>query len=84
MGEWTSFGGIASQFNHISIVLHLATTESIATASIYDSLLSAHLGALALPRAELYTGIPDFATEFDSPPFDGTAPLQASRRRPSG
>ena len=46
-GAWSSFGGIAAQFNHLSIVLLLATTENIAPALLYDSLLSAHLEELA-------------------------------------
>ena len=43
VGAWSSFGGIASQFAHLSIVLLLATTESVATALIYDALLCANL-----------------------------------------
>ena len=51
-GAWSSFGGIAAQLNHLSIVLHIATTETIGTAVLYDNLLSAHLEELARSRAE--------------------------------
>ena len=47
-------------------MLHLATTEAIATALIYDSLLFAHLEELARSRDELNPRIPDFAAEFAS------------------
>ena len=51
-GAWSSFGGIAAQLNNLSLILHLATTESIAAALLYDGLLSAHLEEMARPRAE--------------------------------
>ena len=60
-GAWSTFGGIAAQFNHLSIVLHLATVENIATALLYDSLLSAHLEELARARAEKSSETVDFA-----------------------
>ena len=50
-GAWTAFGGIAAQLNHLSIVLHIATTEAIGTALTYDSLLKAHSEELARSRA---------------------------------
>ena len=60
-GAWSTFGGIAAQFNHLSIVLQLATVENIASALLYDSLLSSHLEELARARAEKSTEIVDFA-----------------------
>ena len=60
-GAWSSFGGIAAQFNHLSIVLRLATTENIESALLYDSLLSAHLEELARARAERSAETLDFA-----------------------
>ena len=35
-GAWSTFGGLSAQLNHLSIVLHLATTEAIGTALTYD------------------------------------------------
>ena len=66
LGAWASFGGISARSNRLSIVLHLATTESIATALAYDSLLCAHIAELARWRDELNTGIPDFSSDFAS------------------
>ena len=60
-GAWSTFGGIAAQFNHLSIVLHLATVENISSALLYDSLLSAHLEELARARAEKSAEAVDFA-----------------------
>ena len=60
-GAWPTFGGIAAQFNHLSIVLRLATVENIASALLYDSLLSAHLEELARARAEKSSETVDFA-----------------------
>ena len=51
----------AAQFNNLSIVLHLATAENIATAVLYDSLLSAHIEELARDRAERATAAVNFA-----------------------
>ena len=56
--DWLPFGGLAAQLNNLSIILHLATTESIAVALAYDSILPAHLGELA--RANRTTGPVDF------------------------
>ena len=60
-GAWSTFGGIAAQFNHLSIVLHLATVGNISSALLYDSLLSAHLEELARARAEKSTEAVEFA-----------------------
>ena len=60
-GAWSTFGGIAAQFNHLSIVLHLATVENIPSALLYDSVLSAHLEELDMARAEKSSESVDFA-----------------------
>ena len=61
-GAWSSFGGLAAQLNHLSIVLHIATTETIGTALVYDSLLSSHLDELARSRAGRVGDAVDFAS----------------------
>ena len=60
-GAWSTFGGIAAQFNHLSIVLHLATVENTASALPYDSILSTHLGDLARARSEKSSETVDYA-----------------------
>ena len=45
--DWIPLGGLADHLNNLSIMLHLATTESISVALAYDSILSAHLEELA-------------------------------------
>ena len=60
-GAWSTFGGLSAQLNHLSVVLHLATTEAIGTALTYDQLLKAHLEELARSRANRTTGSVDFA-----------------------
>ena len=66
LSAWPSFGGIAAQFNHLSIALHLATTESVATDWISDSILRAHLAELARSRDAMNPGAPYFTEDFDS------------------
>ena len=60
-GAWAPFGGISSQLNNISVLLHLATTENIATAIAYDAILSTHLAESARASAERTVGAVDFA-----------------------
>ena len=43
-GAWASFGGVAALLNSASTTRHLADTESIADALLYDGTLSARLG----------------------------------------
>ena len=59
-GAWSKFGGIAAQFNHLSIVLHLASVGNIPSALLYDSLLSTHLEELDMARAEKSSESVDF------------------------
>ena len=88
LGDWPSLAGITSQFNHLSIAHHLATAESSATALARDSLLCAHIEALARSRAELNPGIPDFAPDFASllsneqPRFKLQAAAQTAKTAP--
>ena len=56
LGAWRDFGGISTHLNFISIFLHVAPTESIADALLYDGLISPHLGDLGLPRANMTAG----------------------------
>ena len=49
-GDWATIGGLSAQLNHLSIVLHLETTEAIGAALTYDQLLKAHLEELARAR----------------------------------
>ena len=60
-GAWSTFGGISAQLNRLSVVLHIATTESIGTALTYDQLLKSHLEELARARANGTAGAVDFA-----------------------
>ena len=60
-GAWSIFGGIVAQFNNLSIILHISTTECIAAAPLYDSLLSAHLEELARARKARSASQVDFA-----------------------
>ena len=60
-GAWLPFGGLSAQLNNFPVLLHLATTENIATPMAYDSLLSAHLAESARARAERTVGAVDFA-----------------------
>ena len=59
-GAWCSFGGIAAQLNHLSIVLHIATTEAVGIALTYDQLLKSHLEELARSRVSEIAGTNDF------------------------
>ena len=59
-GARNSFGGIAAQLNHLSIVLHLATTEAVGTALTYDQMLKSHLEELARARVDDTAGDNDF------------------------
>ena len=52
MGCWSDFGGLAGQLNHLSIVLHLAITENVTLALIYDQELKQHAQRLARRRDE--------------------------------
>ena len=47
---WTPFGGLATQLNHIAVLLSLATTESAAYAIRYHNLLVATLADYARAR----------------------------------
>ena len=60
LGDWETFGGLAAQLNHFAIVLHIATTETVAAGLTYDTLMRARLEELARSRAERSTGTPDF------------------------
>ena len=83
-GAWASFGGIAAQLNSVSIILHLATTESIAAALLYDSILSAHLEELARARVERSADTVDFAAllSAEQPRFKLHAIAQAVKPTP--
>ena len=61
LGAWAEFGGLSAQLNFLSILLHLVTTESIAAALNYDSLIQTHLEELARSRANKTAGVVDFA-----------------------
>ena len=61
LGAWSGFGGLSAQLNYMSILLHLATTESMSAALIYDGLISSHLEELARSRANKTAGVVDFA-----------------------
>ena len=50
----------SAQLNSLSILLHLATVESIAVALAYDTILSTHLEELARARAIKIAGEVDF------------------------
>ena len=58
--DWPPCGGLAHQLNNLSIILHLATTESISVALAYDSIPPAHLEELARARANRTAGAVDF------------------------
>ena len=60
VGAWQIFGGAAAQLNHLSIVLHIATTDAIGVALTYDQLLKTHLEELARARATGTAGSADF------------------------
>ena len=85
-GAWSSFGGIVAQFNNLSIILHLATTESISAALIYDGLLTAHLEELARARQERPAAQVDFADllSTEQTRFKIQAVAQASKPAPLG
>ena len=59
-GAWNSFGGISAQLNHLSVVLHIATTEAVGIALTYDQLLKSHLEELARARVNDTAGANDF------------------------
>lgn len=61
LGTWADYGGISAHLNFISISLHIATTESIAAALIYDGLISTHLEEIALSRANKADGAVGFS-----------------------
>ena len=83
-GAWSSFGGIVAQFNNLSVILHLATTETISAALIYDSLLSAHLEELARARQERSAAQVDFAELLSNEQsrFKTQAVAQAAKKEP--
>ena len=58
-GSFASFGVIAAQLNSVSIIPHLASTESIAAALVYDIPLSAHLEELSSARSERPAAVVD-------------------------
>ena len=59
-GAWSLFGGVVAQLNHLSIVLHIATTDAIGIAATYDQLPKAHLEERARARAPGTAGTADF------------------------
>ena len=61
VGAWSTFGGISARMNRISVVLHIETTESIASAATYKSLLSPHIEDISRLRAELTIEHPYFS-----------------------
>ena len=69
----------------MSIILHLATTESIAAALLYDSILSAHLEELARARVERSAETVDFAglLSVEQPRFKLQAIAQAVKPAPA-
>ena len=58
--SWLPFGGLSAQLNYLSILLHLATVESISVALACDAILSARLEELARERANKTAGAVDF------------------------
>ena len=83
-GAWSSFGGIAAQLDNLSIILHLATTESITAALLYDGLLSAHLEELARSRVERSAAVIDFSEllSVEQTRFKLQAVAQATKKDP--
>ena len=75
---------LSAQFNNLSIVLALATTENIAISVLYDSLLSAHLEELARACVESSTDVADFAEllSAEHPRFKLKAVSQAAKAAP--
>ena len=69
----------------MSTILHLATTESIAAALLYDSILSAHLEELARARVERSAATVDFAEllSVEQPRFKLQAIAQAIKPAPA-
>ena len=76
---------MAAQLNSVSIIPHLATTESIAAALLYDSILSAHLEELARARVERSADTVDFAQllSVEQPRFKLQAIAQAVKPTPA-
>ena len=60
VGAWQLFGGVVAQLNHLTIFLHISTTDAIGVALTYDQLLKAHLGELSRARATGTAGSADF------------------------
>ena len=54
--DWPPFGDLSAHLNNLSILLHLATAESIAVALAYGAIVPAYLGKLARPRANKTAG----------------------------
>ena len=48
--RWGSFGGISAQFSHLSVVLHLAVTETASFAIAYDQELRQKIQRMARKR----------------------------------
>ena len=63
-GTWSGFGGLASQLNHLSIVMKISIVESASVALSYDRLIREFLAERARSRHEI-TG-PNFFGEFSS------------------
>ena len=63
-GAWQLFGGLTAQLNHLSIVLHLSTVETMAVALSYDRLVKAFLAEKARAREEHSQPGPGAENEF--------------------
>ena len=60
-GDWSSFGGLSAQLNHLSAALHIATTEAVGSAFTYDQPTKSHLGELARARVNDTAGANDIS-----------------------
>ena len=63
-GAWQLFGGLTAQLNHLSIVLHLSTVETMAVALSYDRLVKAFLAEKARAREDNSQPGPGAENEF--------------------
>ena len=61
-GDWSAFGGIAAQLNHLSIIMHIPTTDSAAIALSYDRMAREFLAEKARSRQKV--DIAAFSTDF--------------------
>ena len=62
MGALSTFGGLPADLAHLSIVLNLATTDSVAVAMVYGRLVKQNLEENARARSEATLGGGYFAS----------------------